>query len=75
MQMNKHFERWVLQAIHEMEGPFNAHQVRSKVLEKHGKSKLLESNNVIGYLLKRHCVKAGNELWRVAGDKTAEDTE
>ena len=73
--MNKHFERWVLQAIHGMEGSFNVHQVRSKVLEKHGDSNLLESNNVIGYLLKRHCVKVSTHLWRVAGDKTAEDTE
>jgi hypothetical protein len=73
--VNKHFERWALQAISEMEGHFSVHQVRTKVLEAHRDSKYLESNSVIGYLLKRHCVKVADQIWRVADDETTEDTK
>jgi hypothetical protein len=62
--MNKHFERWVLQVLEEMEGTFTVDDVRTKILDVRGYSKMIESNNVIGYILNRECVQAGIGLWK-----------
>jgi len=62
--MNKHFERWVLQALEEMEGTFTVGDVRTRVLDARGDSKMIESNNVIAYILNRYCVQVKAGLWK-----------
>ena len=62
--MNKHFERWVLQALVGMEGTFTVEDVRTRVLDARGDSKMIESNNVIAYILNRECVQVKAGLWK-----------
>ena len=51
--MNKFFEKWVYEAVKEMDEVFTAHQVIAKVVEKKGTSMYVGNAQQVGYLLNK----------------------
>jgi hypothetical protein len=51
--LNKFFEKWVYEAVKEMDEVFTAHQVIAKVVEKKGTSMYVGNAQQVGYLLNK----------------------
>lgn len=51
--MNKFFEKWVYEAVKEMDKAFTAHEVIAKVVEKKGTSMYVGNAQQVGYLLNK----------------------
>ena len=51
--MNKFFEKWVYEAVKEMDKVFTAHEVIAKVVEKKGTSMYVGNAQQVGYLLNK----------------------
>ena len=51
--MNKFFEKWVYEAVKEMDEVFTAHEVIAKVVEKKGTSMYVGNAQQVGYLLNK----------------------
>jgi len=51
--LNKFFEKWVYEAVKEMDKVFTAHEVIAKVVEKKGTSMYVGNAQQVGYLLNK----------------------
>ena len=65
--MNKFFERWIIEAVSELEGEFTALNVLNNIIQRRGTSPYIGNTQGIGYVLcKREdlVIRLGDGVYR-----------